>query len=195
MLGIDHEYIPETAPMGDVPGTRPDVQSVYCEIMQMGACKLDAAGREIGVLNIVVKPHRLATIPLWLSRMTGITPERRASGITFPEALEQLVAFAEGDQNIWTFSGDWWVLLGNARAHGIELPFKEPFRRLKPLLPEYGIGLDEFKQHGFSEVCSGGLYRVLGLELPAIEGVGAHDAAHDARSLVHAVHHLQPPRL
>ncbi len=190
MIGIDHEYIAENAVQGDKPGERPDVQNVYCEIMQIGACKLNAEGKEIGVLNLVVKAHKIHTIPLWLSHMTGMTEERRAQGVSFPEALEELIKFVGDDDQIWTFNGDWWVLEGNTRAHNIVLPFSKPFNRLKPLLPEHGINVDDFKPFGFNEVCSGGLYKVLGIELPEIEGVGAHDAAHDARSLAHAVYRL-----
>lgn len=190
MIGIDHEYIPENASSGDTPGSRPDVQSVYCEIMQMGACKLDRSGNEIGVLNLTVRAHRIHSIPPWLSRMTGMTVEKRASGVTFPEALEQLVSFIGDDKNVWTFNGDWFVLEGNARAHGINMPFAQPFYRLKPLLSTKGITLEDFNAQGFDEVCSGGLHKVLGIELPEIEGVGTHDATHDARSLIHSVHHL-----
>lgn len=190
MIGIDNEYISANALQGDVPGARPDVQSVYCEIMQMGACKLDNMGREIGVLNLIVQAHHIKIIPLWLSRMTGMTEEKRATGVPFPVALQKLIEFVGDDEELWTFSGDWWVLAGNARAHGITLPFEKPFSRLKPLLSERGITLDDFTAKGFDEVCSGGLYKVLGIDLPKIEGVGAHDAAHDARSLAYSVHHL-----
>lgn len=190
MLGIDHEYIPEDALQGDVPGSRPDVRTVYCEVMQMGACKLDANGLERAVLNLTVRAHRLHTIPVWLTRMTGMTEERRSRGVSFPEALQRLVAFVGEATNVWTFNGDWWVLEGNAKAHGIELPFATPFKRLKPLLPGLGIHLADFQRAGFGEVCSGGLHRVLGIELPHTEGVGAHDATHDARSLAYAVHQL-----
>jgi len=191
MIGIDHEYISENAAQGDTPGERPDVQRVYCEIMQMGACKLAKGGRELGVLNLTVRAHRIHTIPQWLSRMTGMTEEKRAQGVSFPEALKRLVTFIGNDENIWTFSGDWWVLEGNAKAHGLILPFTRPFKRLKPLLSEHGITAEDFKRVGFDEVCSGGLYQVLGIQLPEIESVGAHDATHDARSLAHSIHHLR----
>jgi hypothetical protein len=190
MIGIDHEYIPENAAQGDTPSERPDVQKVYCEIMQMGACKLDAAGREIDVLNVIVRAHRIHAIPLWLSRMTGMTKEKRTTGLSFPDALRQLVDFVGDDKDLWTFSGDWWVLEGNAKAHGISMPFEKPFNRLKPLLADKGITLEDYRSKGFNEVCSGGLYKVLGIDLPNIEGAGAHDAAHDARSLARSVYHL-----
>ena len=45
--------------------------------MQMGACRLDEAGNEIDVLNLTVKAHRIHTSPPWLSKMTGMTEERR----------------------------------------------------------------------------------------------------------------------
>jgi hypothetical protein len=192
MIAIDHEYLSESAPLGDTPGERPDVQNVYCEIMQIGACKLDADGIEIGTFNVTVQSHKLHHIPVWLSRMTGMSEEKRAMGLPYPEALRQLVEFIGDDKEIWTFSGDWWVVEGNVKAHQIPMPpqFQQPFQRAKPLLADKGVTLEQFKQAGFSEVCSGGLYKVLGITLPAIEGVGTHDASHDARSLAHSVFHL-----
>lgn len=189
MITIDCEYIPENAAQGDTPGGRPDVKTTYCELMQIGACKLDGQGREIGVLNLVVKAHRIEFIPLWLQTMTGMTPERRARGMAFSEALRNLQAFIGTDQDIWVMNGDWWVLWGNARAHHIELPYKEQFKRLKPMLPDLGITLPMFEKAGFTEVISGGLYKVLGINLPITDG-HEHDALHDARSLAYSIYKL-----
>ena len=189
IIGIDHEYIPENAAQGDIPGERPDVHSVYCEVMQMGACKLDEVGNEVAVLNQTVSAHKIHIIPPWLSKMTGMTAERRErEGISFPEALAMLVDFV-GDNNPWTFSGDWFVLQGNAATHGIKLPFP-PFQWVKPRLADWGVTMADYQRHGFTEMNSGNLHKVLGIELPSIEGVGAHNAVHDARSLAHSVHQL-----
>ncbi len=158
--------------------------------MQMGACRLDEAGQEVAVLNHTVSAHKLHFIPPWLSKMTGMTAEKReAEGIPFPEALEKLVDFA-GEETPWTFMGDEHVLRGNVAAHGLKWPFKNPFRLVKPVLAAYRITIVEYRQHGFEEVNSGNLHTVLDIKLPAIEGVGAHDALHDARSLTHSIHHL-----
>lgn len=189
IIGIDHEYIPENAAQGDVPGERPDVHAIYCEVMQMGACKLDDAGNEVAVLNQTVSAHKIHIIPPWLSKMTGMTAEKRErEEIPFPEALKLLVDFVS-DNNPWTFSGDWFVLQGNADAHGIKLPFP-PFQRVKPRLPDWGVTMADYQRHGFTEMNSGNLHKLLDIELPSIEGVGAHDAAHDARSLAHSVYQL-----
>lgn len=56
-VGLDHEYIPENTAKGDIPGPRPDVRTTYCEVMQMGACRLDEAGQEVSVLNQTVSAH------------------------------------------------------------------------------------------------------------------------------------------
>ncbi|MES2749192.1 MAG: hypothetical protein V4606_02255 [Patescibacteria group bacterium] len=189
IVTIDFEYIASDALAGDIPGKRPDVQNVYCEIMQIGACKLDENGKEVGLLNITVKPHIIERIPLWLEHMTGMTAEKRNNGIHFIEALQKLVDFA-GGVTPYIFSGDYWVLEGNVKAHNTKMPFKEPFIRVKPLLQGWGITLDEYKRHGFDEINSGNMANVLGISLPVIEGVGAHDAAHDARSLAYSVHHF-----
>lgn len=194
LVGIDTEYIAATAVQGEIPGPRPNPESVYCEVMQIGACKLDGEGREIEVLNLTVQAHRIPTIPQWLIRMTGMTEEKRAKGIPFPEALEKLVAFLEDERDVWTFGGDWHVLQANIRAHGLTSPSITPFQRLKPYLENYGLDFERFKRAGLSEVSSGGLYKVLGIHLPLIEGVGIHDAVHDARSLIHSIYHLKTER-
>ncbi len=190
MIVIDCEYIPENSPMGDVPGPRPNVEEVYCEVIQIGVCKLDDQGREKGWLSLTVKPCKIETIPPWLSRMTGISNSDRARGVSFLKALGDLLEFVGGDHDIWTFNGDWYVLMGNAYKQAIWYPFQEPFKRFKPYLPEFGITEEDFAKAGFSEVCSSGLHKVLGIEIPPIEGIGPHNAVYDARSLAYSIHHL-----
>jgi DNA polymerase III alpha subunit (gram-positive type) len=190
MIGIDFEYIKENAPEGDDPGGRPDIQNTYCEIVQIGACKIDADGKEIKSLNIMVAPYTIQTLPPWFVSMTGITEKKRESGIPFPDALKQLQTFVGEESLVVTFSGDWFVLEGNVKKWNIANPFPEPFVRLKPMLDTYGIGLEDFKRSGLQEVQSGGLYKVLNITLPKTSGVGEHDAEHDARSLIHSAYHL-----
>ena len=192
MIGLDHEYIATDAPSGaEPPQQRPDPRVTYCEVMQMGACKLNSGGEEIDILNRIVKGHRLRTVPIWLSNMTGLTTQHREDeGVSFPEAFDELVAFI-GNERPWVFNLDWYVLRANAQAHGISFPFDEEFRRVKSELARYGVGIDAYRAKGFDEVNSGHLYAVLGLQLPVIEGVGAHDAAHDARSIAYSMHHLR----
>jgi Exonuclease len=189
LVALDFEYIPSDAATGDIPGPRPNVQEVYCEIMQIGACKLDNEGNEIGLLNLTVQAHNIQIIPPWLEKMTGMTAEKRSNGLDFANALQELLEFIGKDAVPYIFSGDYWVLEGNVKAHGMQMPFEKPFTRVKPLLPSWGITLEDYKRKGFDEVNSGNMAIVLGLSLPHIEGVGAHDAAHDARSLAYSVHH------
>jgi len=190
ITAVDHEYIPENAAPGDVPGERPDVTKVYCEVMQMGACKLDDGGNEVAVLNQTVSAHKLHTIPPWLSSMTGMTTEKRErEGVPFPEAYAMLVDFI-GDRVPWTFMGDEHVLRGNVAAHGLEWAFAEPFQLAKPCLADWGVTLADYQRLGFTEMNSGNLHKVLGIELPSITGVGSHDAVHDARSLAHSIYQL-----
>lgn len=191
MIGIDFEYIKENAPQGNDSGDRPDIKNTYCEIVQIGACKLDNEGKEIESLNIMVAPYTIKTLPPWFVSMTGITETKRESGILFPEALKQLQKFIGKDSSVITFNGDWFVLEGNLKKWNITNPFLEPFVRLKPMLDNYGIGIEDFKKNDLQEVQSGGLYKVLNISLPKISGVGEHDAEHDARSLVYSAYHLR----
>ncbi len=191
MIAIDTEYIAENAATGDIPGPRPNIEEVYCEIMQIGACKLDVEGNEVAVLNITVLPHQIETIPTWLVTMTGMTTEKReATGIPFTEALQKLVDFVGDETDIWTFNGDWFVLQGNIKSHQLENPFPTQFNRTKPKLADLGVTLEMYEKIGVKEMNSGNLYKVLNIELPHIEGVGAHDACHDARSLAYSMYHL-----
>lgn len=190
IVAIDCEYVAPSAVAGEVPGVRPDVRTEYCEIMQIGACKVGRDGNELGVLEIVVLPHLIYEIPSWLSAMTGMTRERRVrEGVPFAEALQRLADFVNGETP-WVFQGDEHVLRGNAHAQKIEMPFTGPFLRAKQFLLEMGITLEDYQRKGFAEMNSGHLYSVLGIELPVIEGVGAHNAVHDARSLAHSMYYL-----
>jgi DNA polymerase III alpha subunit (gram-positive type) len=190
MIAIDTEYIAEDSLSGETPGPRPNVEAVYCEIMQIGACKLDNDGKEIGTLNITVKAHRIPMIPRWLVTMTGMTEEKRAEGKDFKDALAALLAFVGDDTDIWTFNGDWFVLQGNIKSHQLINPFPNQFKRTKPQLAELGVTSEMFESIGSKEMNSGNLYKVLNIELLHIEGVGAHDACHDARSLAYSMYHL-----
>jgi hypothetical protein len=143
----------------------------------------------VGLLNVTVRRHRLG-VPGWLADLTGMTDAKRESGVAFPGGLAQLAAFCEGAE-LWIFSGDWDVLLGNCREHGVAFPFPHNVGRAKALLRDKGVTAERFAACGFHEVCSGGMGRVLGIELPEDGSVGAHDAAYDARSLAHAVYRLK----
>lgn len=191
MIAIDCEYIPENAPQGDNPGIRPDVEKVYCEVIQIGACKIDDSGNEIQTLNITIKPNLIPHIPPWLIKMTGMTDQKRLIGLNFADGLKQLKDFVGDDNDVWTFNGDWWVLEGNAKKLNVDFPFQVPFKRLKPQLENFNIRIDDFKAKGLNEISSGGLYKVLNIKLPEIEGVGVHDAAHDARSLGFSIYKLK----
>lgn len=189
MIAVDTEYIPETAVDGLVSSGRPDVKITYCEIMQIGAAKLDEHGNEIETLNLTIKPSFISHIPEWLSIMTGMTEEKREKGVTLEEGVKRLNDFIGDDKSVWTFSGDWYVLSNSAKKHNIVLPFSE-FQLVKPKLLEWGVTEKDFKDKGFKELCSGDLHKVLGIELPDSGETDTHNATHDARSLVYSIFYL-----
>lgn len=125
MIAVDIEYIAETAVDGSVPGERPDVKTTYCEIIQIGAVKLDKDGKEVGTLNLTIKPSFISRIPEWLSKMTGMSETKREAGVTFEEALVKLNQFIGEEKSVWTFSGDWNVFTNSAKKHDLALPFAE----------------------------------------------------------------------
>ena len=193
MIGIDCEYVAENAQQGEHPGKRPNPENTYCELIQIGACKLDDDGKEQAALNLTIRAQRIKELPSWLSKMTGMTKERRErNGTPFPEALDILEELIKGEV-VWTFNKDWWVITANMKAQGIKESsiLHKPFQRLKPKLSSYGLNKKDFQNQGFKEICSGGLHKVLDIELPKTEGIGVHDAAHDARSLIYSVYKLE----
>jgi DNA polymerase III epsilon subunit-like protein len=188
MIAIDTEYISEKAVDGPVPGNRPDVTTTYCEIMQIGAAKLDGRGNEVSTLSLTIRPSFISHIPEWLSKMTGMTEGKRQKGITLQEGIRQLNDFIGGEKFVWTFSGDWHVFSNSAKKHDFVLPFSE-FQLVEPQLAGWGVTEKNFKEKGFEEICSGDLHKVLGLQLSDV-GTTTHDATYDARSLVHSVFYL-----
>lgn len=190
-LRCDHEYTTANARLGSSPSSRPNVQDVYCEVVQVGACKFDLNARiGLDVLIDTVRAHELTHLPSWLVNMTGMTEQtREKDGISIPSAMLKLQDFCVGAEDIFTYSEDWYVPKGSRQKQ--EIPFswaENPFTRVKPLLEEeYNFTLVDYIKSGFNEKCSSGRSTVLGLTLSSTDGVGLHNAAHDARSLVHSI--------
>lgn len=186
MIAIDTEYIAEDAVQGKIPGVRPDVRTTYCGVIQIGAIKLDEEGNEVDTLNLLIKPSFIETMPEWLVTLTRITEEQRKEGISFKEAIELLVRFIGNDTNIWVFAGDGFVFSNAIKRHDMHVVLPE-FKLVKPKLEEWGLVEARFREKGL-EVCSGNLYKVLDIDLPA-DG-NAHNALHDARSMAYSVFRL-----
>lgn len=182
LIGIDFEYVAENA----VQGQRPDVQKDYCEIFSIGAVKLDSNGQVVERLDLTVAPTLIASIPDWLSQLTGVSNESRKGGISFEQALQTLERFSSsGSFELWCFKGDWHVLRGNCERRKVPLPaiFARPFQRAFSLATERcGLTADDFTGAGHKEMCSGNLAPFFGLKVASSKR--EHDACFDAESLV-----------
>lgn len=177
LVAVDFEYCVVRDP---VEGRRPDVRTEQCEIIQIGAVRLDGDGKEVASLNVLVSAHSVTQLPAWLQKLINVTDaQRREKGVSFADAVAQLRAFC-GDAEVWTFSGDWFVLLGDCKAHNVVCPFDKPFLRARALLDRMGIT---------QQLSSGELHTVVGLQPPAVGA--AHDALFDARNLAQAVFRLR----
>lgn len=156
----------------------------HCEIVQMGAVKLDAhAGfQEIGSFEALVKPVLHPELSEYFVALTGITQaEVDREGLPFAEALARFVAFAEGEADVLgSFGGDEHFIAQNCGFHDIVVP--AVFRRavnLRPLFSAY-LGIPD------SETVSSEMPGRFGL-VP--EG-RAHGGLADSRRIAQALRHL-----
>ncbi|MFA6918876.1 MAG: 3'-5' exonuclease [Patescibacteria group bacterium] len=150
------------------------------QIIQIAAVLFDHdKGAEIESLDILVKPIFHNNLPDFFIELTGINNKMiENKAIPFPKALKQFVKFCK-NYPIWTFNNDYNVFLQNLKFHSIANPFKCPFKKVKPLLKNFGINPKEYS--------SGTLYKAVGLNLKG----HIHYALHDVRSMSQSMHSLE----
>lgn len=173
---VDTEYIYD----GMFYEKRMPLPSDKKQIIQIAAVLFNqTTGKEEKKFDVLIKPIFHSSLPPFFVELTSINEEKIAQkGISFTAALDEFVAFC-GDYPIWTFNNDYNVFLQNLDFHSLNNPFNEPFKRVKPLLPLFGIDPDMYS--------SGTLYKAVGLN---IEG-HVHYALHDVRSMSRAVYHIE----
>lgn len=150
------------------------------QIVQIAAIRTGLeTGKEYGSFDIFCIPAYTRELPEFFIELTNITQVQvEEEGQPFPEAILKLSDFCQDDP-IWTFDADYGVLKQNATYFNIELPFKEEFIRVKPLLK--GWGLD------YKDYSSGTLYKATGAKLNG----HVHNALHDVRSMSLAVNFFE----
>ena len=147
------------------------------QIVQIAAIIFDTdTGEELASFDQLVIPTYQKELPEFFTELTGITQtDVDESAISFSDALTNFVRFCD-NLPIWTFDKDEEVLRQNCDYVDIAWPFREPFTRVKALLPGWSIDPEAYS--------SGTLYKAAEIELPG----HVHNALHDVRSMSQAIH-------
>lgn len=188
---IDTEYAYQG--MSNTSG-RPNIKEVLCEILQIGAAKINMdTGEIIDTFTTLIKPKHLNPIPEFFFTLTGIDPKDLA-GDTAPDflnAIQNLKEFIGTSEPVWVFKGDWIVLSRCAKEiHNYDLPFQE-FELVEPRLAAWGLTREQFEEKGL-EYCSGNLGKFLEIDNTfETSNKSAHDATFDAVSMAKAVWFLE----
>lgn len=186
---LDCEYVNETL------GTpqRPQKHH-WTELVQFGALKFDNnEGKELCKLDIMMKPsihHNELKEDQWdfFTKLTGLTKNQVSNGTSFEKGFTSLLDFI-GDDPVIIMLGDQNVIENNAKElHVTHNPLN--FCKLKPIL----VGEDQ----KFKQLCSGELYKTVGLEpndiIPENErdrsANQTHNALFDARSMAWFVYKI-----
>jgi len=156
----------------------------HCEIIQIGAVKLDAANNfaEIGTFEVFVKPRINPTLSEYITDLTGITQEEiDVQGRSFADALADFLAFLDDDlQSVFSFGQDSAIIRKNCVLNDIPYPdFFAKDQNLNEILTALNF-IDD-------QSMSSELPNQLGLESSEL----SHNALGDARALATAIRHLR----
>ena len=154
------------------------------EIVQIGAVRLkdDDGLKELGALDVLVKPRINPTLSDYFIDLTGITQARLdRDGIGFAEALGRLQAFLEGARAVCSYGTDYAIIRHNCGLHGLDFPFEENlFRNVREEIAAV-VGFDPLG------VYSSGLPEVMGFPPPG----AAHQGVDDCRCIAQALRILR----
>ena len=94
--------------------------TLYGEVIQIGAVKLNEQFNITDTFNQIVKPVYYVKMNSVVKKLTGIGDERLSSGIPFPEAYERFMDFCTDDFSLLSWGNDdIHVLKANMTIHGI----------------------------------------------------------------------------
>ena len=140
------------------------------EIIEIGLCMLDVSSGERSVRRaIMVKPQR-STLSEYCIRLTTITPEMLADGLSFAEACAVLDEEYRAHQRTWASFGDYDRLqfIKQCEAWSIPYPFGRSHINVKNLL---ALQLGLKREVGLQRGCS-----LLGLTFEGSLHRGVDDA-------------------
>ena len=106
------------------------------EIIEIGLCILDVAtGERSAPRAILVKPQR-STLNQYCTKLTTLTPEMLADGLSFPDACSLLQDDYHSRQRTWASYGDYDRLqvMKQCETWGVPYPFGRSHINVKNLL-------------------------------------------------------------
>jgi inhibitor of KinA sporulation pathway (predicted exonuclease) len=143
------------------------------EIVQIAAIRVDSSFREVGSLDILVRPLLGPELSALFVELTGIDQANvDACGMPFSGALERFLGFCEdGRLPIICMNADEAVFRENCRINTLDFPLEQSWHRLRPFLEERGLDL--------AQLSSGDLHTLTRTPLSG----HVHNALHDVRSM------------
>lgn len=150
------------------------------EIVQIWAIKIDINRKEIGFLDVVVKPKINPKLTKRFINLTNITQEKvDKDWVDFKEALDKFVDFSKW-YNICAYGWDFGVFEENCKLYGLDFPFADsPFCKVNEALIKWWIDKDKYT--------SWTLYKAVWAKM---EWHHVHNALHDVRSMAVALKKL-----
>lgn len=140
------------------------------EVIEIGVCPLElSTGRRLAKRSLLIKPTR-SRISEFCTRLTALTPEQVAGGITFTEACEVLRREYQSRDRVWASFGDYdrTMFQKQCEATGVPYPFGPRHLNVKTL---FAIASGLPHEVGMGEALS-----LLGVPLEGIHHRGDDDA-------------------
>lgn len=157
----------------------------YCEIVQLGAVKLDGENgfAETASFDVLVTPKINPVVSRYFSELTGITQaDLDRDAVPFPDAIRAFNTFVGNDTAlIYSCGGDEKHVYWNCGLHVLSCPID--MRLFRDIMPILQTALSQ----GQKPVTSSQLPKILGF--PAQDQ--AHNALADARCIAEAVRVLK----
>lgn len=96
------------------------------EIIEIGACRIDAEGRIAARFSRILKPRIYRQIDRHIQKVTGITQEELDQGERFADAWQDFIRFTEGARLVTWGRDDFPVLKRNVEFIQADMPFEPP---------------------------------------------------------------------
>ena len=182
--GYDMQYIVLDLEWNQALSGKPykrDDLTLAGEIIQIGAVKL---GEDLSItdsLRIVVAPKYYKKMHWSVKKLTGISTQSLADGLSFPDAFKQLNAFCGDDYAFLTWGPDDLPMLRtNLRLHRIQYVEPIPWYDLQKIYAK--VVYDEKRQYSLADALE---------HFSISETYPAHDALNDALNTAMLCPHLQ----
>jgi inhibitor of KinA sporulation pathway (predicted exonuclease) len=157
------------------------------EIIEIGLCVLDVAtGRRLENPSFIVRPLH-STVSAYCTRLTTLTQEDVADGISLAEACLMLEKRYRAHDRVWASYGDYdrKQLRRECAAHGLDYPFGDRHINVKSLFA--------LAQGLRAEVPLDKAMGLLGFALEGTHHRGGDDAWNIARILAHILLRARMP--